>query len=99
MLATRRAKAVPFWVQLALRSEIGSPWVVPAKSLHPLSVGLSSPMTFVSPVVSPSETFLLRMKREEGDTAMREGQKKEKSMQHGNAGTLRLEEAFKEIRY
>lgn len=47
-------------------------------------------MTFVSPVVSPSETFLLRMKREEGDTAMREGQKKEKSMQHGNAGTLGL---------
>lgn len=43
MLATRRAKAVPFWVQLALGTEIGSPWVVPAESPHPLSVGLSSP--------------------------------------------------------
>ena len=43
MLATRRAKAVPFSVQLALGTEIGSPRVVPAESLHPLSVGLSSP--------------------------------------------------------
>lgn len=43
MLAIRRAKAVPFWVQLALGTEIGSPRVVPAESPHPLSVGLSSP--------------------------------------------------------
>lgn len=43
MLATRRAKAVSFWVQLALGTEIGSPGVVPAESPHPLSVGLSSP--------------------------------------------------------
>lgn len=43
MLASRRAKAVPFWAQLALGTEIGSPWVVPAESPHPLSVGLSSP--------------------------------------------------------
>lgn len=43
MLATRRAKAVPFWVQLALGTEIGCPWVVSAVSPHPLSVGLSSP--------------------------------------------------------
>lgn len=43
MLATRRAKAVPFWIQLALGAEIGSPWVVPAVRPHPLSVGLTSP--------------------------------------------------------
>lgn len=43
MLATRRAKAVPFCIQLALGIEIGSPWVVPAERPHPLSVDLSSP--------------------------------------------------------
>ena len=54
-------------------------------------------MTFVSPVVSPSETFLLRMKRAEGDAAGREGQEEETSIQHWNTRSLGLE-AFKEVR-
>lgn len=33
-------------------------------------------MTFVSPVVSPSETSLLRMKRGEGDAAVKGGRSK-----------------------